>query len=184
MRGSSRSTPLRCAAIYLSNRRRSNIAAPHAVLPPPRPGQFEPIAARSAGSATYCSMYPHDMQICRSGTIFFQNETASLFIGPRAPDFGGPTRMSVDWHFGHFPDFKSHPLRLRFRSVRPTALGVDGRGLRGHRLLLCRRHPLKGLMRVGTVNDGHINGSFQLRRRRHLHRERRLGIENCERHLT
>ncbi len=83
-------------------------------------------------------MFPHDMQICRSGTMFFQNETASLFIGPRAPDLGGPTRMSVDWHFGHFPDFKSHPLGLRFRSVRPTTLGVDGRGLRGRRLLHCR----------------------------------------------
>ena len=82
---------------------------PHAVLPPLRPGQFAPIAARSAGSATYCSMYPHDMQMCRSGTTFFQNETANLFMGPRAPALGGPTRTSVDWHFGHFPDFMSHP---------------------------------------------------------------------------
>jgi hypothetical protein len=31
------------------------------------------------------------------------------------------------------------PRGLRFRSVRPTTLGVYGRGLRGHRPLLCRR---------------------------------------------
>src|SRR4029453_9289065 len=104
------------------DRRRSDIAAPHALLPPPRPGQFEPIAARSAGSATYCSMYPHDMQMCRSGTMFFQNETANLFMGPRAPPLGGPTRTSVDWHFWHFPDFMSHLLGLRFRSVCPTVV--------------------------------------------------------------
>ena len=66
-------------------------------------------------------MYPHDMQMWRSGTMFFQNETANLFMGPLAPPLGGPTRTSVDWHFGHFPDFISRPLGLRYRSVCPTS---------------------------------------------------------------
>ena len=85
------------------------LAGPRCWLGEP-PGHFALTATRSAGSATYCSMYPHDMQMWRSGSMFLQNEIANLFIGPRRPALGGPTRRSVDWHFGHCPDFMSHIL--------------------------------------------------------------------------
>ena len=94
------------------------LAGPRVWLGDP-PVHFALTAARSSGSATYCSMYPHDMQMWRSGSMFFQNEIANLFIGPRRPVLGGPTRRSVDWHFGHCPDFMSHILDLRFESVCP-----------------------------------------------------------------
>jgi hypothetical protein len=104
-------------------------------------------------------MYPHDMQMWRSGTMFFQNETAILFMGPRAPALGGPTRTSVEWHFGHFPDFMSHPLGLRFRSVRPTIALTSERGIAAPARIGCSA-PL------GVRSSWSCSCSFRSNRRR------------------
>ena len=73
-------------------------------------------------------MYPHDIADVSLRNDVLPNETATV-QGQRRRTFGGPTRTSVDWHFGHFPDFMSSPLGLRFRPACPTAVFQPRRSL-------------------------------------------------------